>query len=43
MEIVARHIPGSRVEPIRGGSVAVVDEMPEAFAALVLRFLREGC
>jgi pimeloyl-ACP methyl ester carboxylesterase len=43
MEIVARHIPGSRVEPIRGGSVAVVDEMPEAFAALVLRFLKEGC
>jgi pimeloyl-ACP methyl ester carboxylesterase len=43
MEVVARGISGSRVEPIRGGSVAVVDEMPEAFAALVLRFLREGC
>jgi hypothetical protein len=43
MEIVARHIPGSRVEPIRGGSVAVVDEMPDAFAGLVLRFLKEGC
>jgi pimeloyl-ACP methyl ester carboxylesterase len=43
MTHVARAIPGSRVEAIRGGSVAVVDEMPEAFAALVLRFLREGC
>jgi pimeloyl-ACP methyl ester carboxylesterase len=43
MAIVARGIPGSRVEPIRGGSVAVVDEMPEAFAGVVLRFLKEGC
>jgi len=43
MEIVARHIQGSLVEPVRGGSVAVVDEMPEAFAGLVLRFLKEGC
>ena len=39
-EVVARHIPGSRVSPIEGGSVAVVDEMPEAFANLVLEFLR---
>jgi pimeloyl-ACP methyl ester carboxylesterase len=38
--VVARHIPGSRVSPIQGGSVAVVDEMPEAFASLVLEFLR---
>jgi hypothetical protein len=29
------------VAPIEGGSVAVVDEMPEAFARLVLDFLRE--
>jgi pimeloyl-ACP methyl ester carboxylesterase len=43
MDVVARHIAGSRVEPVRGGSVAVVDEMPEAFADLVLRFLREDC
>jgi pimeloyl-ACP methyl ester carboxylesterase len=39
-ETVARHIPGSRLAPIVGGTVAVVDEMPEAFAALVLDFLR---
>ncbi|HEY7140726.1 MAG TPA: alpha/beta hydrolase [Methylomirabilota bacterium] len=39
-EVVARHIPGSRVSPIAGGSVALVDEMPEAFARLVLDFLR---
>jgi pimeloyl-ACP methyl ester carboxylesterase len=43
LEVVARHIPGSRVAPIHGGSVAVVDEMPDAFAGLVLGFLREGC
>jgi pimeloyl-ACP methyl ester carboxylesterase len=40
-EVVARHIPGSRLAPIVGGSVAVVDEMPERFAELVLAFLRE--
>jgi pimeloyl-ACP methyl ester carboxylesterase len=39
-EVVARHIPGSRVSPIAGGSVALVDEMPEAFARVVLDFLR---
>ncbi len=39
-EIVARHIPGSRLAPIAGGTVALVDEMPEAFARLVLEFLR---
>jgi pimeloyl-ACP methyl ester carboxylesterase len=43
MDIVARHIPGSRIEPIQGGSVAVPDEMPEAFAEVVLRFLRAAC
>jgi pimeloyl-ACP methyl ester carboxylesterase len=42
MEVVARHIPGSRTVPIPGGSVAVVDEMPEAFAAVIVDFLREG-
>jgi pimeloyl-ACP methyl ester carboxylesterase len=40
-EVVARHIAGSRLAPIAGGSVAVVDQMPEAFARLVLEFLRE--
>jgi pimeloyl-ACP methyl ester carboxylesterase len=39
-EVIARHIPGSRLAPIAGGTVAVVDEMPEAFARLVLEFLR---
>jgi pimeloyl-ACP methyl ester carboxylesterase len=39
--VVARHIPGSRIAPIEGGSVAVVDEMPDMFARLVLDFLRE--
>jgi pimeloyl-ACP methyl ester carboxylesterase len=40
-EVVARHIRGSRIAPVEGGSVAVVDEMPDAFARLVLDFLRE--
>jgi pimeloyl-ACP methyl ester carboxylesterase len=39
-ELVAAHIPGSRLVPIVGGSVAVVDERPDAFAGLVLDFLR---
>jgi pimeloyl-ACP methyl ester carboxylesterase len=39
-ELVARHIPGSRLTPIVGGTVALVDEMPDAFARLVLEFLR---
>jgi pimeloyl-ACP methyl ester carboxylesterase len=39
-ELVARHVPGSRLAPIPGGTVAVVDEMPDAFARLVLDFLR---
>ena len=38
--LVAGRIPGSRLAPIPGGTVAVVDEMPEAFARLVLEFLR---
>jgi pimeloyl-ACP methyl ester carboxylesterase len=37
---VARHIPGSRLVPIEGGTVAVVDEMPDAFSRLVEEFLR---
>jgi pimeloyl-ACP methyl ester carboxylesterase len=40
-ELVARHIAGSRLAPIAGGTVAVVDEMPQAFARLVADFLRE--
>jgi pimeloyl-ACP methyl ester carboxylesterase len=39
-ELVAQHIPNSRLVPIPGGTVAVVDEMPEAFARVVLDFLR---
>jgi len=39
-ETVAGHIPGSRLAPVVGGTVAVVDEMPGAFAQLVLDFLR---
>lgn len=39
-ELVARHIRGSRLAPIVGGTVALVDEMPEIFARLVLEFLR---
>jgi pimeloyl-ACP methyl ester carboxylesterase len=39
-ELVARHIAGSRLAPIAGGTVAVVDQMPDAFARLVLEFLK---
>jgi pimeloyl-ACP methyl ester carboxylesterase len=39
-ELIARHIPSSRLVPILGGTVAVVDEMPEAFARVVLDFLQ---
>lgn len=38
-ELIARHIPGSRFVPIPGGTVAVVDQLPEAFARVVLEFL----
>jgi len=40
MEIVARHIAGSVARPIPGGTVAVVDQMPETFAATIHDFLR---
>ena len=40
MELVAGHVPGSRAVPIPGGTVAVVDQMPEAFAGAILDFLR---
>jgi pimeloyl-ACP methyl ester carboxylesterase len=39
-ELVARHIPGSRLAPIVGGTVALVDQMPEIFAQIVVEFLR---
>ena len=35
-----RHIAGSVARPIPGGTVAVVDQMPEAFAAAIHDFLR---
>lgn len=38
--VIARRIPGSRFVPIPGGTVAVVDQLPEAFARVVLDFLR---
>jgi pimeloyl-ACP methyl ester carboxylesterase len=41
MEAVASRIPGSRTRPIPGGTVAVVDQLPEAFAAAIHDFLRE--
>jgi pimeloyl-ACP methyl ester carboxylesterase len=37
--LVAQHIPGSRLVPIPGGGVPVVDQMPEAFARVVRDFL----
>ncbi|HLE43011.1 MAG TPA: alpha/beta hydrolase [Methylomirabilota bacterium] len=37
---LAAAIPGSRAVPIPGGTVAMVDQMPEAFAAAILPFLR---
>jgi pimeloyl-ACP methyl ester carboxylesterase len=40
MELVARHITGARAVPIPGGTVAMVDQMPEAFAAAIHDFLR---
>ena len=40
LEPLARHIAGSRAVPIPGGTVAMVDQMPEAFAAAILPFLR---
>lgn len=40
MQVLAEKIPGSRVVPIPGGTVALPDQMPEAFAAAILPFLR---
>ncbi len=40
MERVARAIPGSRAVPIPGGTVAVVDQLPEVFASAIHDFLR---
>ncbi len=40
MEPLARQIAGSRAVPIPGGTVALVDQLPEAFAAAILPFLR---
>jgi pimeloyl-ACP methyl ester carboxylesterase len=42
LETVARHLPGSRTAVIPGGTVAVVDEMPDTFVAAIRDFLREG-
>ena len=41
LEPLAGAIPGSRIVPIPGGTVAMVDQMPEAFAAAILPFLAE--
>lgn len=40
MQVVANRIAGSRSAAIPGGTVALPDGMPEAFAHLVLEFLR---
>ena len=40
LEPLARQIAGSRAVPILGGTVAMVDQLPEAFAAAILPFLR---
>jgi pimeloyl-ACP methyl ester carboxylesterase len=40
MAVLARHIAGSRAVPIRGGTVAVVDQMPAECTAAILPFLR---
>ena len=40
MELVARHIPGSRAMAIPGGTVAMPDQMPEDFARAIRGFLR---
>jgi pimeloyl-ACP methyl ester carboxylesterase len=39
---LGRAIPGSRTVAIPGGTVAMVDQMPEAFAAAIRGFLRGG-
>ena len=40
LQPLAAAIPGSRALPIAGGTVAMVDQMPEEFAAAILPFLR---
>ena len=40
LPVLARHIAGSRVLPIPGGTVAMVDQMPEAFVEAIRDFLR---
>jgi pimeloyl-ACP methyl ester carboxylesterase len=40
LAVLAEKIPGSRAVPISGGTVAMVDQMPEEFAAAILPFLR---
>jgi pimeloyl-ACP methyl ester carboxylesterase len=39
---LARAIPGSRVVAVPGGTVAMVDQMPEAFVAAIRGFLEGG-
>lgn len=41
LPLVAQAIAGARMQPIPDGTVAMVDQMPEAFAAAILPFLRE--
>lgn len=40
LEPLARQIAGSRAVPIPGGTVAMVDQLPEEFAGAILPFLR---
>lgn len=42
MERVARHIAGSQAVAIPGGTVAVVDQMPEVFTATIRDFLLQS-
>ena len=42
LAVLGNAIPGSRAVPIPGGTVAMVDQMPEAFVGAVLPFLRES-
>jgi pimeloyl-ACP methyl ester carboxylesterase len=42
MDAVAAAIPGSRTRAVPGGTVAMVDQMPEAFVAAIADFLGEG-
>jgi pimeloyl-ACP methyl ester carboxylesterase len=40
LPVLARHIAGSRALPIPGGTVAMVDQMPEAVVEAIRDFLR---